>query len=163
MAIDLDNFTPLDYVRLRYPAPTPEHPDYGFYQQWGHEHFLIKSQGYDYEQFQAIHRRDYALLFVAEAVKAICDEEGNVSTDLIQELWQGMPLVRAKRQLFQFPLCFVKAGWLGFVLKTFSDGSRVVWFPSIGQYVGVFDPNSEAVEDAGVLYDLVAQFSYTEV
>lgn len=127
-----------DFLKAIYPPPEEGDDLYTFYQQWGYEQYLIRTQKYDIEQLRIIHSNDYNMMLLA----SIADTPQELSE------WaknNNCPLVEAQGDWTGFVWRKVVKGLVGIALWECDNGDIFCVFPNLNTsflckpYVGPVD------------------------
>lgn len=127
------------FLEAVYPPPRQDDDLYTFYEQWGYEQYLIRTQKYDIEQLRIIHANAFALTRLASI-----GESGPEIAEWARE--HRRPLVVAERDWTGFVWRKVVKGLVGVVMWIEDNGDLFCIFPKLGtsplteQYIGPVNP-----------------------
>lgn len=108
------------WLQTQYPPPAEGEKDFNFFRSWGYDQWLIKTAGKDIEQLAILMRPQY-MAYVMAIFLAGRTAQGTTMADI----FVGLPLVRTRRALYQFPFIAVARGWVGVRISTVGDRDLV--------------------------------------
>lgn len=140
-----------EYIQLVYPAP----PDDKFFQSWGYEHWLIKTQKHDIEQMSILLRHDYNLFRLSHYLMWDGYNPDGINKGALTEWGKGKPIVRAKREIKRFLHSPAAKDTPGILLHENEDGTHFCIMAC--KILGVFPPilhdlTDEEIDITEVLY-----------
>lgn len=124
-----------EFIRKLYPPPTPDDPTYDFYDTWGYEQWLIKTQQHDLEQLRALTQAQYDKFRMAE-VLGDCQTQDDIEQRLHE---QGVKTVRAAHIISKSLQGPLPPGYVGVLLFETKHGP-FCWFPyqvGFSQIIGI--------------------------
>lgn len=143
-------FSLADYVKLIVPPPKEGEDGYEFYQQWGYDQWLIKETKQDLNSMKMLHRNKYNHLRMMSVIEV--DEEGEIVVDSLV----GMPIIRTKENIQQFPMNSIAKGWAGLELWNNEEGRFCIIQGTRGAVVRHF--SKDEIEYTGETFENPEQF-----
>ncbi len=139
-----------EYLQSVYPPPVEGDQLWSFYEQWGYEQYLIKTQKYDIEQLRILLNNEYNTLLLVAI--------GPTPSDIARWARENRcPLVAATEDWTGFVWRKVVRGLVGVALWHCADGDPFVVFPNLNSspicqpYIGPVRPDQ--VEPIGEVYE----------